>query len=79
MRATLDVTVWKFDGRGIDCGDEAAAWVSQFLETPLRVVRFDADAPRVCSPEWTPGARAVTEFSDGNGANQRSSNSILLA
>src|ERR1044071_9502659 len=39
--ATLDVTVWKFDGRGIDCGDGAAAWVTEFLETPLRVVRFD--------------------------------------
>ena len=63
--ATLDVTVWKFDGRGIDCGDEAAAWISEYLETPLRLVRFDADAPRVCSPEWTPGAKAVTEFSDG--------------
>lgn len=63
--ATLDVTVWKFDGRGIDCGDEAAAWVTDFLETPLRVVRFDTGMPRVCSPEWTPGAQAVTEFADG--------------
>jgi uncharacterized protein len=63
--ATLDVTVWKFDGRGIDCGDAAASWISEFLETPLRLVRFDADVPRVCNPEWTPGVRAVTEFSDG--------------
>jgi uncharacterized protein len=63
--ATLDVTVWKFDGRGIDCGDEAARWISEHLETPLRLVRFDPGAPRVCSPEWTPGAHAVTEFSDG--------------
>jgi uncharacterized protein YcbX len=63
--ATLDVTVWKFDGRGIDCGDAASAWVSEFLDTPLRMVRFDPGAPRVCSPEWTPGAHAVMEFSDG--------------
>lgn len=63
--ATLDVNVWSFDGRGIDCGDDASAWVSEFLGTPLRLVRFDADAPRVCSPEWTPGTRAVTEFADG--------------
>jgi len=63
--ATLDVTVWKFDGRGIDCGDAASRWVSGFLETPLRLVRFDPEAPRECSPEWTPGMRAVTEFSDG--------------
>jgi uncharacterized protein YcbX len=62
---TLDVTVWKFDGRGIDCGDAAANWVSEFLETPLRLVRFDTETPRVCNPEWTQGTRAVTEFSDG--------------
>jgi uncharacterized protein YcbX len=59
------VTVWKFSGSGIDCGDEAAAWCSEYLETPLRLVRFDPGQPRVCSPEWTPGTRAVTEFSDG--------------
>src|SRR5262245_56710017 len=59
------VTVWKFDGRGIDCGDAAAAWASQYLETPLRLVRFDVDVPRVCSAEWTGDTRAITEFSDG--------------
>jgi uncharacterized protein len=60
-----EVTVWKFDGRGIDCGDGAASWLSEFLETPLRLVRFDASVPRTCNPEWTPGTHAVTEFSDG--------------
>jgi uncharacterized protein YcbX len=64
-RVALAVTVWKFSGSGIDCGDEAAAWCSEYLETPLRLVRFDPARPRVCSPEWTPGAEAVTEFSDG--------------
>jgi uncharacterized protein YcbX len=64
-RDALAVTVWKFSGSGIDCGDEAAAWCSEFLETPLRLVRFDPDRPRVCSPEWTPGTRAITEFADG--------------
>jgi hypothetical protein len=62
---TRAVTVWKFDGRGVDCGDAAAAWASQYLETPLRLVRFDVDTPRVCSPEWTGDMRAVTEFADG--------------
>jgi len=62
---TRPVTVWKFDGRGVDCGDAAAAWASQYLETPLRLVRFDVDTPRVCSPEWTGDTRAVTEFADG--------------
>jgi uncharacterized protein YcbX len=59
------VTVWKFAGRGIDAGEVAASWFSKFLDTPLRLVRFDANTPRECSPEWTPGTRAVTEFSDG--------------
>jgi uncharacterized protein YcbX len=59
------VTVWKFTGSGIDCGDEAARWCSRFLETPLRLVRFDARVPRECSTEWTGATRAVTEFADG--------------
>jgi uncharacterized protein len=59
------VTVWKFDGRGIDCGAEAAGWATSFLGTELALVAFDADAPRTCSPEWTQGIHAITEFSDG--------------
>lgn len=62
---SLEVTVWKFTGRGIDCGDAAAAWVSKYLDTGLRLVRFDPGMPRECSPEWTKEARAVTEFADG--------------
>lgn len=61
----LAVTVWKFTGSGIDCGDEAARWCSQFLQTPLRLVRFDADVPRQCSAEWTQGTPAITQFADG--------------
>jgi uncharacterized protein YcbX len=59
------VTVWKFDGRGIDCGAEAAAWATQFLGTELSLVSFDVSQPRVCSPEWTQGITSVTEFADG--------------
>jgi uncharacterized protein len=59
------VTVWKFDGQGLDYGAEAAAWVTQFLETPLSLVAFDTSMPRTCSPDWTKGTHATTEFSDG--------------
>ena len=59
------VTVWKFSGSGIDCGDAAARWTSDFLATPLRLVRFDVSVPRECSREWTGDTRAITEFSDG--------------
>lgn len=61
----LDVTVWKFSGRGIDCGNAAAEWATRYLGTDLRLVRFDADTPRECSAEWTQGIRSITEFADG--------------
>jgi len=61
----LAVTVWKFTGSGIDCGAAAADWCSEFLATPLRLVRFDERQPRECDAAWTPGTRATTEFSDG--------------
>jgi uncharacterized protein YcbX len=64
-RPSRAVTVWKFDGRGLDCGEEAAAWFTQFLGTPLSLVAFDSSSPRTCSPEWTQGIQATTEFSDG--------------
>jgi uncharacterized protein len=63
--ASIDVKVWSFAGRGIDCGETAADWCTAFLGVPLRLVRFDADMPRECSPEWTGDERATTEFSDG--------------
>lgn len=61
----MDIVVWKFSGGGIDCGEEAAAWCAKFLGTPLRLVRFDERRERVCSPEWTQGTRAITQFADG--------------
>jgi uncharacterized protein YcbX len=59
------VTVWKFDGGGIDCGAEASAWVTTFLGTELSLVAFDARQPRECSREWTQGVHSITEFADG--------------
>jgi uncharacterized protein len=63
--AARPVTVWKFDGRGIDCGAQASAWVTKYLETELALVAFDTSLPRECSPEWTQGIQTITEFSDG--------------
>jgi len=63
--AARPVTVWKFDGSGLDCGAEASAWATKFLETELSLVAFDASQPRICSPEWTQGVHAITEFADG--------------
>jgi uncharacterized protein YcbX len=63
--AARPVTVWKFDGRGLDCGPEAAGWVTRFLQTELSLVAFDTSLPRQCSPEWTRDTPAITEFADG--------------
>ena len=63
--SALVVTVWKFTGSGVDCGDEVAQWCSRFLDTQLRLVRFDPHTPRECSAEWTGSTRAITEFADG--------------
>jgi uncharacterized protein YcbX len=59
------VAVWKYDGRGIDHGTEAAAWFTQYLGTDLSLVAFDTSFPRECSREWTRDTRATTEFADG--------------
>jgi uncharacterized protein YcbX len=63
--ASRPVTVWKFEGRGIDCGPEAAAWATRYLATELSLVAFDHSMPRTCSPDWTGDTPAITEFSDG--------------
>jgi uncharacterized protein len=63
--AARPVTVWKFDGHGIDQGAEAATWLTQYLGTELSLVAFDTRSPRECSREWTQETRATTEFADG--------------
>jgi uncharacterized protein YcbX len=58
------VVIWKDSCRAIDQGDVAAAWLTRFLGTELRLVAFDARQERVSNPQWTQGVRAVTQFSD---------------
>lgn len=36
------VTVWEWSGTAVDEGDEAAAWFSKYLDTPVRLVRWVA-------------------------------------
>jgi uncharacterized protein YcbX len=64
-RYSRPVTVWKFEGRGLDCGADAASWATKFLGTELSLVAFDDSMPRACSADWTQGVPATTEFSDG--------------
>lgn len=59
------VEVWRHQGRGIDAGDAAAAWLSAWLGTAVRLVRFDRATPRACNVEYAGDSGAHTLFADG--------------
>ena len=60
----LAVVIWKDSCRAIDQGDAAAAWLTRYLGTALRLVAFDARHERASSPQWTQGVHAITQFAD---------------
>ncbi len=66
------VRVWDDELDAYDMGDLAAQWFSDFLgpEAPagmqrLRLVRFDPQVRRLSPLQWTGGAEALNQFSDG--------------
>jgi uncharacterized protein YcbX len=61
----VKVRVWKDEVAAYDMGDVAAQWFSDFLGRKLRLVRFDPEHKRVSNLEWTGGAEALNQFSDG--------------
>ena len=61
----IAVEVWRHRGRGIDAGDAAAAWLSTWLGTAVRLVRFDRSTPRACNPDFAGASGAHTLFADG--------------
>jgi len=70
----LKVRVWDDVVSAWDMGDLAAQWFSDCLapHAPsglqrLRLVRFDPEVRRLCSPKWTGGRESVTQFADGFG------------
>jgi uncharacterized protein YcbX len=58
------VKLWRYQGDALDLGDEAADWVSTFIEQPCRLVEFAPDATRAVSKKHTT-LDAETQFSDG--------------
>ncbi|KAJ3343982.1 hypothetical protein HDU83_005434 [Entophlyctis luteolus] len=63
----VDTTVWSRTARGLDEGDEAAAWFSEFLGEPVRLLLKDATIARVLPPQHTPPdllGKAEAAFSD---------------
>lgn len=61
----VEVTVWGDRCSAFDAGDEAAAWLTEHLGKPARLVRFDKRRKRPSEVKWTQGAEALNQFSDG--------------
>lgn len=61
----LAVTIWDDSVEALDCGAAAHRWFSDYLQAEVRLVRFDPQARRICSPRWTGDLMATTQFSDG--------------
>jgi uncharacterized protein YcbX len=60
-----DVVVWRSEVKGIDAGDAAAAWLSDWLARDVRLVRFDRRMTRPCNREYAGDSGAHTMFADG--------------
>ena len=65
--SSRDVIVWRDTVAGLDAGDDAAAWLSDFLEHSVRLVRFNPSAKRLCNPQYAGDTGAHTQFADGFG------------
>jgi uncharacterized protein YcbX len=59
------VSVWAAAMSAQDAGDAAARWFSDYVGTPLRLVRFDPDVTRQADVRWTQDHPAPTQFADG--------------
>ena len=63
--ASQDVVVWRSTVLGSDCGDAAARWMSDWLASDVRLVRFDRSRTRECNREYAGDSGAHTMFADG--------------
>ncbi len=59
------VRVWDDEVKAYDMGALAAQWMSDFLGTRLRVVRFDPEQTRLADRKWTGDVLAENAFTDG--------------
>jgi len=58
------VRIWKDSCEGLDQGDEAAAWVTQVLAEPVRIVRMPATPGRMASAQYAGSNFAPLAFPD---------------
>ena len=60
-----EVEVWGDRVAAYDMGALCAQWFSDFLGRPLRLARFDPEAPRHADRKWTGAVEAANAFQDG--------------
>jgi uncharacterized protein YcbX len=60
-----EVEVWGDRVAAFDMGALCAQWFSDFLGRPLRLARFDPEAPRHADRKWTGAIAAANAFQDG--------------
>jgi uncharacterized protein YcbX len=59
------VTIFRDTLPAIDQGDNAARWLSSYLQRAVRLVRFDAALRRYCNKAYAGETGAHTAFADG--------------
>jgi hypothetical protein len=64
-RELRSVQVWRHECGAFDEDDDAAHWLSDLLDRPVRLVRFDPEHRRSSNREWTGGIAAENRFTDG--------------
>lgn len=65
VEAATRARVWDDEVKAYDMGDLAAQWMSDFLGTRLRLVRFDPEQKRLSDRKWTGDVAAENAFADG--------------
>ncbi|WP_233801403.1 MOSC domain-containing protein [Paraburkholderia sp. HP33-1] len=58
----VDTEVWSDAAYGLDTGEETAAWFTEFLGLPARLLRFDPERERIVDPGYTDSTGGATTF-----------------
>lgn len=61
---SVQAVCWRDVCAAFDMGEHAATWLTEYLGSPRRLVRFDPSFERISSPEWTGEVESSSQFSD---------------
>ncbi len=62
---SIPIEIWNYQATALDCGAAAEQFLTDFLQQPARLVRFDPEQTRACNKEWTGLHDGRTHFADG--------------